>query len=178
MSAIRLKPLRKRMGMSLQDLADKTQLTRSYLSKVERGLSCPSVAVAMKIANALHVEVQRLFSEESATEAIRIVRTRDRLPLGPRVDSESYYEAILNNAEDSHQHTFVMTPAAEFSAFGFKEHAGEEFLFVHKGRIEIDFASKIVRLSAGDAVHFDALVPHKIRSIGRPAQVLIIINAT
>ena len=52
---VRLKPLRKDRGWTLEVLAERTGLTKSYLSKVERGLSVPSIAVAMKLAGALGV---------------------------------------------------------------------------------------------------------------------------
>ena len=180
MSAIRLKLLRKQLGMSLQDLAEKTGLTKSYLSKVERGLSTPSIAVAMKLSSALHVDVERLFSEEAVKDAIVIVKAKDRIPLGRR-DSplKSHYEVIVGNSTVRHNHTFIVTPASDFSEVEFKEHEGEEFLFVHKGRIEINFASQLVVLSTGDAVHFAAQIPHKIRSLGsHPAQVLVVISSS
>ena len=180
MSAIRLKPLRKQLGMSLQDLAEQTDLTKSYLSKLERGLSTPSIAVALRLSSALHVDVERLFSEDAGEDGIVVVKAADRIPLGRR-DSpmKSHYEVIVGNSNVRHNHTFIVTPASDFSKAEFKEHEGDEFLFVHKGRIEINFASKLFVLSTGDAVHFDAHIPHKIRSLGsRPAQVLVVISSS
>jgi transcriptional regulator with XRE-family HTH domain len=179
MSAIRLKLLRKQLGMSLQDLAEKTGLTKSYLSKLERGLSTPSIAVAMRLSSALHVDVERLFSEEAVKDGIVIVKAKDRIPLGRR-DSpkKSDYEVIVGNSTVRHNHTFIVTPAYDFSEAEFKEHEGEEFLFVHKGRIEINFASQLFVLSIGDAVYFDAHIPHKMRSLGsHPAQVLVVVSS-
>ncbi|MDC6131850.1 helix-turn-helix transcriptional regulator, partial [Burkholderia gladioli] len=79
MGAIRLKLLRKQLGLSLQDLAERAGLTKSYLSKVERGLSTPSVAVAMQLATALHVEVGRLFASDEDEKAITVVRAGERI---------------------------------------------------------------------------------------------------
>jgi transcriptional regulator with XRE-family HTH domain len=180
MSAIRLKLLRKQFGMSLQDLAEKTDLTKSYLSKLERGLSTPSIAVAMRLSSALHVDVERLFSEEAVKDGIVIVKATDRIPLGRR-DSprKSGYDVIVGKSTVGHNHTFIVTPAFDFSKVAFKEHEGEEFLFVHKGRVEINFASQLFVLSTGDAVYFDAHIPHKIRSLGsHPAQVLVVISSS
>ena len=44
--SIRLKLLRKKLGMSLESLAEKSGMTKSYLSKIERGLNTPSIAAA------------------------------------------------------------------------------------------------------------------------------------
>ena len=46
--SIRLKVLRKKLGLTLETLAEKTAMTKSYLSKVERGLNTPSIAAALK----------------------------------------------------------------------------------------------------------------------------------
>lgn len=57
-----------------QALAQQTGLTKSYLSKIERRRSTPSIAVALKVAKALDVDVGRLFSEEAAHEKITVER--------------------------------------------------------------------------------------------------------
>lgn len=48
----------KKLGVTLETLAEKTGLTKSYLSKVERGLNTPSIAAALKLAKALNVQVE------------------------------------------------------------------------------------------------------------------------
>ncbi|MDZ4328674.1 MAG: helix-turn-helix transcriptional regulator, partial [Pseudomonas sp.] len=47
--SIRLKLLRKKLGVTLEALAEKSGMTKSYLSKVERGLNTPSIAAALKL---------------------------------------------------------------------------------------------------------------------------------
>lgn len=178
MVAIRLKLLRKQLGMSLQDLAEKTGLTKSYLSKVERGLSTPSIAVAMKLSKALHIEVDQLFGADGVQDAITIVRAADRVSMGDEADEvHSRYEVIAARAGHKRLLPFMIKPAKDFAASEFKEHEGEEFLFVHRGKVEIDFASHKVVLTAGDAVYFNAQIPHRIRSVGvQKAEVLLVIS--
>ncbi|TCF98646.1 DNA-binding protein [Paraburkholderia strydomiana] len=173
--------LRKQLGLSLQDLADRTELTKSYLSKVERGMSVPSVAVALKLSKALHVEVDRLFGEDSVQEAITVVRVADRIPMGQQQADrrmQTRYEVLAARAGHKRLLPFMISPAKDFAVSEFKEHDGEEFLFVHRGKIEIDFASHKVALSAGDAVYFNAQIPHRMRSVGAQiAEVLLVVSA-
>ncbi|BCQ53195.1 helix-turn-helix domain-containing protein [Burkholderia gladioli] len=179
MGAIRLKLLRKQLGLSLQDLAERAGLTKSYLSKVERGLSTPSVAVAMQLATALHVEVGQLFASDEDEKAITVVRADERIRMGGGSEdgASAGYEVIAAEAGRKRLLPFMLQPRHDFSSSEFREHAGEEFLFVHSGRIEIDFASQKVTLGTGDAVYFNAQVPHRIRSLGaRTAQVLLVIS--
>src|SRR6202046_2722413 len=69
-----LRAVRKHLGLTLAHLAEQTGLTKSYLSKIERRHSTPSIAVALKVARALDVDVGRLFSDEAAQEKITIDR--------------------------------------------------------------------------------------------------------
>jgi mannose-6-phosphate isomerase-like protein (cupin superfamily) len=72
---------------------------------------------------------------------------------------------------------FVVCPAKEFVASAFKEQKGEEFLFVHSGSVEVAFQTGTFVLSAGDSLYFNALIPHKIRTVGpSQAEVLVVVS--
>src|SRR6202000_1857057 len=81
-----LRAVRKQRGLTLSSLAEQTGLTKSYLSKIERRQSAPSIAVALKVARALDVDVAQLFSDKSADETIVVDRADDR-----REDSADYH---------------------------------------------------------------------------------------
>lgn len=81
----------KKLGVTLETLAEKTGLTKSYLSKVERGLNTPSIAAALKLAKALNVQVEELFSEESdGVDGYSIVRRDQRKSLSSGDDGPAY----------------------------------------------------------------------------------------
>ena len=174
---IRLKLLRKQKSWSLEALAERAELTKSYLSKVERGLSVPSIAVAIKLARALEVNVEQLIAEEDSPTEITITRASARASLGEGKAGASGVQGIAAGAVSKRMLPFVVVPPREFVASAFKEHEGEEFLFVHKGRIEVAFPTHTVELEAGDSLYFNALIPHKLRSIGKvQAEVLVVVS--
>ncbi|MFV3291446.1 helix-turn-helix domain-containing protein [Pseudomonas sp. NY11955] len=175
--SIRLKLLRKKLGMTLEMLAEKTGMTKSYLSKVERGLNTPSIAAALKLARALNVNVEELFAEEQAGQSrYSLVRHGERQALvgdgqGPG------YAALTSQVGQRSLLPFLIQPPSEFSDPTFKEHQGEEFLFVHAGQVEVDFMNERVLLEQGDALHFNAQTPHRLRSVGgTPAQLLVVVH--
>ncbi|MFJ4441161.1 helix-turn-helix domain-containing protein [Pseudomonas sp. NPDC089422] len=173
----RLKVLRKKLGVTLETLAEKSGMTKSYLSKVERGLNTPSIAAALKLARALNVNVEELFAEEhTGQRRYSLVRQGERQALvgdghGPG------YAALTRQFGQHSLLPFLIQPPTAFSDPTFKEHEGEEFLFVHAGQVEVDFMNERVLLEQGDALHFNAQTPHRLRSVGeQPAQLLVVVQ--
>ena len=176
--SIRLKLLRKKLGISLEALAEKSGMTKSYLSKIERGLNTPSIAAALKLAKALNVKVEELFSEESARlDSYSLVRSDERQSLAAN-DQSLGYAVLAHQVGERSMLPFMIYPPADFIDKAFKEHTGEEFLFVHEGQVEVDFMNERVLLNRGDALHFNAQKPHRIRSAGeQQAQLLVVVHS-
>ncbi|NIE77910.1 helix-turn-helix domain-containing protein [Pantoea sp. Tr-811] len=173
----RLKMLRKKLGVTLEALAEKSGMTKSYLSKVERGLNTPSIAAALKLARALNVQVEELFAEEQPGQSLySLVRQGERQALVGDGQGQGY-AALTRQVGQRSLLPFLIQPPTAFSDPTFKEHQGEEFLFVHAGQVEVDFMSERVMLQQGDALHFNAQTPHRLRSVGeQPAQLLVVVH--
>ncbi|MEB2398351.1 MAG: XRE family transcriptional regulator [Alcaligenaceae bacterium] len=169
--SIKLKLLRLQAGMTLEDIARKTNLTRSYVSKLERGISSPSIGVALRIAQALNVKVEELFAASQQDDPIVIKRKqagKDAGDAAPR---------IISGALPGHRMVaFVLTPTdAPMQNHPMSHHNGEELLFVLKGSINLQIAQRHELLLEGDSAHFNASIPHKITSHGeQPASVLLV----
>ncbi|GHF85511.1 DNA-binding protein [Kitasatospora xanthocidica] len=174
----RLRVLRKQNRLSLEALAEQVGVTKSYLSKVERGLSDPSISTALKLAHALNVDVGRLFSDEVEPELVTVVRAGERTPIAEGAGPGTpHYEGIATGLSGKRMVPFVMYPPADPTGSAYKSHAGEEFLFVHAGTAELEFPERTVRLGPGDSVYFNSALPHRCRSTGaEPAEILVVIH--
>jgi transcriptional regulator with XRE-family HTH domain len=175
----RLKLLRTIHGMSLEELAQHTGMTKSYLSKVERGLSEPSFGSVLKLCNAYGITTGQLLGEEASAERLQLTRKQERTPLRKLKNYEGYiYEAIANKRAEKMMQPFVMHPPLKNLAeeTDLVSHQGEELIFVIKGEIEFMTHEKNLRLTSGDALYFDSTIPHRSLSIGKnPAEVLVVI---
>ncbi|MFJ8039807.1 helix-turn-helix domain-containing protein [Kitasatospora sp. NPDC096147] len=178
MSSNRVRVLRKQQRLSLEALAERAGVTKSYLSKVERGLSDPSISTALKLANALGVEVGRLFSDEEDPELVTVVRADERTPIAAGAGPGApHYEGIATGLSGKQMVPFVMYPPPAGVDTPFKSHGGEEFLFVHAGTAELELADRTVALGPGDSVYFNSALPHRCHSTGaEPAQILVVIH--
>lgn len=153
-----LKPLRQRAGLTLEDLARATGLTRSYVSKIERGLSSPSVGVAIKLAQALDTPVEQLFGATSSSQAVSITRNPGATGAnGPRI--------VAGIEGDHRMIAFVLTPGRQkASKPRMNDHKGEEILYVLSGEAQLHIAGRTEHLRAGDCAQFDGSIPHRVEA--------------
>jgi transcriptional regulator with XRE-family HTH domain len=163
-----LRALRRQRGLTLEALAEQTGLTKSYLSKIERRQSTPSIAVAMKVARALDVDVAQLFSDEATDAKIAVDRAATR-------DDAGRYVALAAGVLGKSMSPFVVRPTGSTADGPRPVHAGQEFVFVHTGTVELEYGDQTVTLAAGDSAYFDASVSHRFRAVGVPrAQVVVV----
>lgn len=166
-----LRVLRRQRGLTLQELAEQTGLTKSYLSKIERGRSTPSIAVAMKVAAALDVDVAQLFCERSAEEKITVDRATDGAAGAQR------YRAVAAGLLGKSMVPFVIEPGADCAADPHPVHTGQEFMFVHAGAIELEYGDRTWTLQTGDSAYFDASVSHRIRAVHGTHPYVVVVTA-
>lgn len=172
--SIKLKLLRVQAGLTLEALAQAANLTRSYVSKIERGASTPSIGAALKLAKALKVPVEELFGEPSDTDPVTITRameprSRNLAQGDPRV--------VAGTSPGHRMLAFVLQPGKKNQrGHPMSHHEGEEILYVLKGTINLQLADRSEALQAGDCAHFNSTIPHKITSLGdQAAEVLLVI---
>ncbi|OBI40421.1 DNA-binding protein [Mycobacterium kyorinense] len=169
MSAL-LRSVRLQRGMTLEQLADATGLTKSYLSKIERQRSTPSIAVALEVARALEVDVAQLFSTDSADTTLSIDRAEGR--------SVDRYHAVAAGMLGKAMSPFIVHPTREFGEHPHPVHAGQELVFIHSGTVEMRCGDRTVTLEAGDCAYFDSSLPHQLRRVGRNRSEVIVVTCT
>jgi transcriptional regulator with XRE-family HTH domain len=164
-----IRTLREKKKMTLQEIADRTGLTRSYLSKIERSRKAPPYSTLNRIASALGVDVNFLFKvilEEDIDTRITFTK-RGR---GEKVETAGAfygygYEALASNKPGKNMSPYIIEPA--FEEGGVFQHEGEELLYVLEGRHEFFYDGKRYMMEQGDSVYFDSGVPHYGRSLGK-----------
>ncbi|HET9877362.1 MAG TPA: XRE family transcriptional regulator [Mycobacterium sp.] len=166
-----LRTIRRQRGLTLEGLAEQTGLTRSYLSKIERRRSTPSIAVAMKVARALDVDVAQLFSDQSDEEKIAVDRAADR------ASDRQRYRAMAAGLLGKSMSPFVVRPVGRFTGEPHPVHTGQEFVFVHAGTVQLEYGDAILTLAAGDSAYFDASISHRIRTVGAGRAEVVVVTA-
>ncbi len=101
--AERLAELRKLNGLTLEELAQRSSLTKSYLSKLERGLSSPTIGTLLKLADALSVTVDQLISRSSRVNEILHVKAGERIPFSPSKERQATRMKPLRRSDRTRQ---------------------------------------------------------------------------
>jgi transcriptional regulator with XRE-family HTH domain len=158
----RLRHAREANRMSLGDLAARSGVTKSFLSRVERDETSPSVASLVAICDALGLTMADLFAVPQTT----LVRRSDR----PRIDdlpkAADVVDTLLTPANE--RHVTVLESAVPPGGSGgdvlYTLPSEVEVCYVLEGAIEVRVEGEAFVLGEGDALTFGAAVPHTWRT--------------
>lgn len=160
------------MGKSLRCVAQRTGLTPSFLSQVERGLAEPSVASLRKIAEALGVPIFYLFLNSNGVEPV-VRKENCRHIVFPASTVSS--QVLTPDARRKMGVTRVcIAPGGESSPEPVT-HPGEEFIHVIGGRMLLALGDLEYQMETGDSIYYYSSIPHRICNIGQDD--LIVISA-
>jgi transcriptional regulator with XRE-family HTH domain len=165
-----LRTAREAVGMTLQDVASATGLTKGYISQIERDLSSPSVSTLWRVCSVLGITIGDLTEPEAlALEPVYV----ERRPLAGDPQNEhfsrsSYYDPSFF-ASESH-----IAPGGSLADDPYTIPGDLEFVYVLEGRLEFEIRGRTYTFKAGDAFTYSIREPHRWRnpSTKRSARVL------
>lgn len=172
-----LRDMRLERGLTLDKLAGMSNLTRGYLSLVERGLKTPSITALLRVADALQVNIAQLF-DINAAPAPRYTLHRAAASSLPPVDGTFGLIPLAAGRTRKMMEPFLMTPSTgPTTRTGPRwAHGGEEMLFVVSGRVSVNLGAEELVMEKGDCLYFSGEIKHEVRSLGRQkAEVLVVI---
>jgi len=169
-----LRRLRTRRGLSLERLAKSSGVSRAMLGQIELGRSVPTINLLWKVARALDVPFAALISRSTTrgTTVLRLDKSKSLASQNGRFVSRAlfpfdgerkveFYELRL--AADTIEEADPHPPGTA------------ENLVVTQGAVEISVGSEAYRLNTGDAILFEADVPHSYRNIGAADAVMYLV---
>jgi transcriptional regulator with XRE-family HTH domain len=172
-----IRKLRKQNNFTLEKLSKMTDLTKGYLSKIERSEKAPPYSTLNKIAGAMGLEVTNILRKDiKQLDDVRIVfQKKDE---GGIIKATSQlagydYEILGVNKPGKNMEPFII-----YSPFDIKKmysHEGEEFIYILEGKLEFLYGEKTIIMEPGDNVYFDSCVPHSGKSIGKKKAKLLVI---
>ncbi len=161
----KLRRLRMLRGLTQEELADRCELSKGFISQVERDLASPSIATLTDMLECLGSSLNGFFGDK---EAEKIVYTSQDMFV--KEEEETLRGSITWLVADAQKNS--MEPILVEMAEGGKTqmlppHDGEEFGYVLSGSIHILVGDKRHRLKAGDSFCIHPHAPHQLKNAGR-----------
>lgn len=175
----KIREVRKASAMTLNDLSRKSGLSVSQLSKLENGKARLTVDLALRIAGVLHVPVISLL--RSPKSGVQGRRSITRASAGIQHEGAGMrFEVLCSDFRDKHNIFWrvVLTARTFEENGGWRSHAGEEFIHVLSGSLELHSVHyDATVLNAGDSILFDGEMQHAYVALGREPVVMLMSNS-
>ena len=165
-----LRGARETRGLTLEQAAESSGISKSHLSRLESSERQPSVASLLALSDAYGVPVGVLFGEPEGNAPIAVSP-----PDQPRHTSKGLAIAACSGYPGSSViDALRLTIDPDREAPVPVRHAGEEWLYVLSGTLRLEYDAETHLLGAGSAVHFNAEVPHRLGAEGSVTEVLLV----
>ena len=146
----RIRNLRQMSNLTQEELAARANLTKGFISQVERDLTSISLDSLIQILDALDENISDFFRETSQEKIV--YRERDRVPI--EKEKIQKFELLVPGSTNRRLEPVLITLKQGQSTPREKPHEGEEFGFVLKGRISLRFGREILKLKKGECFYF------------------------
>jgi transcriptional regulator with XRE-family HTH domain len=162
----RLRSLRQSLGLSLEQLAERANLSPSTLSRIETGKRTVSLDVLLPLAGALQVGVETLL--EAGTDDDVVIRPEPSASPGRTT-------WILNRPTGN-----TLAVKIRFEPTGLapeqKVHPGYDWFFVLEGQVRLLLGERKILVETGQAAEFATMTPHAFEAVDGPAEVIMIFD--
>jgi len=162
----RLRSLRTTIGWSLDDLAARTNLSPSTISRIETGKRTISLDVLLPLAAALQVDLDSLLD----------VRTDDDVVIRPQPSNAGGHTSWLLSRPTGNTIALKMRLEPRSGSVEQRVHPGHDWFFVIEGRVRLLLGDREIVVETGEAAEFSTMTPHACTAIDVPAEVIMIVD--
>ena len=157
----KLKELRILKGLTQEELADRAELSKGFISQLERDLTSPSIATLMDILQCLGTSIGEFFNE---TPEERIVFGKTDYFEKHDLELKNEIKWIIPNAQKNMMEPILLTLEPGGETYPDNPHEGEEFGYVLQGNISIHIGSKTYKAKKGESFYFVSDKKHYLSS--------------
>ena len=161
----KIKRLRVRLGLTQEELAARTELTKGFISQLERDITSPSIATLMDILEALGTNVSEFFSDREDDGVM--VYAADDMFIKSDEEAGVSIRWLVTNAQRNALEPILVTLAPGASTEADDPHEGEEFGYVLSGTISLVCGDQKHRVRRGDAFYFRPTGVHYLTNTGK-----------
>ena len=162
---LRIRARRHAQGFALDQLAQRSGVSRSMLSDVERGAKTPTVLVLDRLATALGTSIARLLDEPSGDALVGLRNAQQRAVRDPAGWERRILSPVLPGVEFEFMRT-VLGPGVDAGEFSPHQSGSREYVAVESGRLTLTIDGQVSTLEANDSVYFPGDCRHAFANNG------------
>ena len=164
----RIRNHRNRNGLTQQELADRTELTKGFISQLERGQVSASVVTLMDLIECLGTTPAEFFKDEEEQVVFMEKEYFEKLD-----DQGNSRQWVVPAAQKYQMEPLLVVIQPHSTLEEDKPHSGEEFGYVMSGRLNLWLGDKVYHVKSGESFYYQASQKHRIENSGsRPAKFL------
>lgn len=172
---------RKKLGITVTDLASATGVSVGMLSKIENGNISPSLTTLQTLSKALGVPITAFFRGFEEPRSATFVKAGQGVNIERRGTRAGHQYSLLghidNNTSGVTVEPYLITLTKDSDVFPTFQHEGMEFLYMLEGEVVYRHGEQLFTMQAGDSLFFDADAPHGPEELVKlPARYLSIIS--
>jgi transcriptional regulator with XRE-family HTH domain len=164
--AAMLRQLRTSRELSLQDLSERAQVSRSMISKIEREDVQPSLDVAVRLADALGTRLNAMIRSDSYARVVKLERDRQLVIRDPRNRWERRQLSPSFTASRIEVLRGKLAPHQDTGKSVSHPQRAEEYISVLRGRMNVRLDGHLVELEEGDSLFFEGDQGHVLENPG------------
>lgn len=166
----KIKELRTQKGLTQEELADRSELSKGFISQLERDLTSPSIATLVDILQCLGTNLEEFFANTTSEQVV--FKKQDYFE---KIDTElsNTVEWIIPNAQKNMMEPILLTLEPGGSTYPDNPHEGEEFGYVLNGNITITIGTKSYKAKKGESFYFTPAKKHYITATGKTGATLL-----
>ena len=157
-----MRQFRQQLDLTVVEVAQRAGMSRGMLSKIENGMTSPSLATLKSLSQALNVPVTSLFRKYEEQQDAIFVKADRGLQIERQGSRAGHQYQLLGHTvgKGVSVEPYLVTLTEKSEVFPLFQHAGVEFIYLLEGEVLYRHANKTYHLSAGDSLFFDADAPH------------------
>ena len=157
----KLKELRVLKGLTQEELADRSELSKGFISQLERNLTSPSITTLMDILQCLGTSIGEFFNEAPDEQ---IVFGKQDYFVKEDTEYKNEIKWIIPHAQKNTIEPIYLTLQAGGSTCPDTPHEGEEFGYVLQGAVSIHLGNKTYKAKKGESFYYTADKTHFLSS--------------
>lgn len=169
----KIKNLRKQKNLTQEELAERTDLSKGYISQLESNSSSPSMDTFFNLLEVLGSDPSEFFNESQHEQKVIYKKTEQTVSC----DEENGYQIswLIPESNEKEMEPVLLDFESQGEYKQFPPSMSETFAYVLNGEVSITLGKETYRAKAGESIYFVATAEHQIKNSGTGQSQLLLV---